>query len=279
MCLTDVPENRLMIGKPADYDEKQYELLFRAIEAGQKDAFFKVDMMPNRKTDSNNASGISTDLIGMNYAYPEGDYATRDRIARAHEMWQRGLVWTIQNHPRVPKEIRDKYAQWGLPKDEFTDTGHWPPQLYVREARRMVGQTIVTERAVVEDTAARAIALGGYSMDSHNVQRHVDASGHVRNEGDVQIKVPKPYRIDYGVILPKPQECSNLLVTFCVSASHAAFSTIRMEPVFMELGQCAGTAACMAIDGKTSVQQVPYESLRAKLLGDGAVLEWERSKP
>lgn len=279
MCLTDAAENRVAIEKPDGYDEKQYELLFRAIEAGQTDRFFKLDLMPNRKTDSNNASGISTDLIGMNYAYPEGDYAIRERIARAHEIWQRGLVWTLQNHPRVPKEIREKYGKWGLPKDEFIDTRHWPHQLYVREARRMTGQTIVTERSVVEDTAVRAIALGGYSMDSHNVQRHVDANGHVRNEGDVQIKVPKPYRIDYGVILPKPQECSNLLVTFCVSASHAAFSTIRMEPVFMELGQCAGAAACMAIDGKTSVQQVPYESLRAKLLEGGAVLEWERSKP
>jgi hypothetical protein len=279
MCLTDVPENRVMIEKPQGYDEKQYELLFRAIEAGQKDVFFKLDMMPNRKTDSNNASGISTDFIGMNYAYPEADHATREKMARAHEAWQRGLVWTVQNHPRVPKDIREKYAKWGLPKDEFTDTGHWPHQLYVREARRMTGETIVTERAVVEDSAVRSIALGGYSMDSHNVQRYVDAEGHVRNEGDVQIKLTKPYRIDYGAILPKPQECSNLLVTFCVSASHAAFSTIRMEPVFMELGQCAGTAACLAIDGKTSVQQVPYESLRAKLLEGGAVLEWEGSKP
>jgi hypothetical protein len=279
MCLTDVPENRVAIEKPPGYDERQYELLFRAIEAGQKDNFFKLDLMPNRKTDSNNASGISTDLIGMNYAYPEGDYATREKIARAHEMWQRGLVWTLQNHARVPRDVREKYAKWGLPKDEFAESNHWPHQLYVREARRMTGETIVTERAVVEDTAARPIALGGYSMDSHNVQRHVDASGHVRNEGDVQIKLSKPYRIDYGVILPKPAECSNLLVTFCVSASHAAFSTIRMEPVFMELGQCAGTAACLAIDGKTSVQQVPYEKLRERLVADGAVLEWERSEP
>jgi len=275
MCLTDVRENRVRVEKPAAYDEKQYELLFRAIEAGQKDAFFKLDLMPNRKTDSNNASGISTDLIGMNYVYPEGDYATRERIARAHEMWQRGLVWTLQNHSRVPKEIREKYGKWGLPKDEFIDTNHWPHQLYVREARRMTGEMIVTERSVVADTASRAIALGGYSMDSHNVQRHVDSAGHVRNEGDVQIRLSKPYRIDYGVILPKPGECSNLMVTFCVSATHAAFSTIRMEPVFMELGQCAGTAACLAIDGKSSVQQVPYESLRTKLLADGAVLEWE----
>jgi hypothetical protein len=277
MCLTDVPGNRAMIEKPAGYDEKQYELLFRAIEAGQKDSFFKLDLMPNRKTDSNNAGGISTDFIGMNYAYPEGDYARRERICKEQENWQRGLIWTIQNHPRVPEEIRKKYAKWGLAKDEFTDSGNWPHQLYVREARRMVGETIVTERAVAGDSAKRPIALGGYSMDSHNVQRYVNANGHVRNEGDVQIKLDKPYRIDYGCIVPKSGECSNLLVTFCVSATHAAFSTIRMEPVFMELGQCAGTAAAIAIDEKTSVQQVPYESLQTRLLADGAILNWEKN--
>jgi hypothetical protein len=234
-------------------------------------------MMPNRKTDSNNASGISTDFIGFNYDYPEADHAAREALAKAHERWQRGLIWTLQNHPRVPKPVREKYAKWGLPKDEFTDTGHWPHQLYVREARRMVSDTIATERTVAEDNAMRPIALGGYSMDSHNVQRHVGAGGTVRNEGDVQIKVAKPYRIDYGVIVPKQSECANLFVTFCVSASHAAFSTIRMEPVFMELGQCAGTAACLAIDGKTSVQQVDYDALRRRLLADGAVLEWQES--
>ncbi len=275
MCLTDVAENRVAIEKPEWYDEKQYELLFRAIEAGQKDQFFKLDMVPNRKTDSNNGSGISTDLIGMNYAYPDGDYATREKIAKAQELWQRGLVWTLQNHARVPTEIREKYAKWGLAKDEFTDTNHWPHQLYVREARRMVGETIITERTVLDDSAKKPIALGGYSMDSHNVQRYVDPEGHVRNEGDVQIKLSRPYRIDYGCILPKSSECSNLLVTFCVSASHTAFSTIRMEPVFMELGQCAGTAGCMAIDEQKSVQDVTYDRLRERLLADGAVLEWK----
>ena len=277
MCLTDVPGNRVTIEKPAGYDEKQYEVLFRAIEAGQKDNFFKLDLMPNRKTDSNNSGGISTDFIGMDYAYPDGDYATREQFCREQEKWQRGLVWTIQNHPRVPEEIRRKYANWGLAKDEFTDSGNWPHQLYVREARRMVGETIITERAVLEDSAKRPIALGGYSMDSHNVQRFVDANGHVRNEGDVQIKLNKPYRIDYGCIVPKSGECANLFVTFCVSASHAAFSTIRMEPVFMELGQCAGTAAAIAMDEQTSVQQVPHESLQKRLLADGAILSWEKN--
>jgi hypothetical protein len=278
MCLTDVPENRVPIDRPADYDDRQYELLFRAIEAGQADHFFKLDMMPNRKTDSNNDSGVSTDYVGMSYAYPDGDYATRRRIAAAHEAWQRGLLWTLQNHPRVPSEIRARYARWGLAKDEFTDTNHWPHVLYVREARRMVGETIATERTVIDAVTARPIALGGYTMDSHSVQRYVDADGHIRNEGDVQVRLAHPYGIDYGVIEPKQAECSNLLVPFCVSASHVAFSTIRMEPVFMELGQAAATAACLAIDNRSAVQQVPYESLRQRLVADGAVLEWEKTK-
>ena len=278
MCLTDVPANRVMIEKPSGYDEKEFEILFRAIEAGQKDQFFKLSMMPNRKTDSNNDSGISIDLIGVNDAYPDADYATREKIARAQELWQRGLVWTIQNHPRVPKEIREKFSKWGLPRDEFVESGHWPTQLYVREARRMIGQTISTELSVTRDAATRPIALGGYSMDSHNVQRYVTADGLLRNEGDVQIKLPHPYRIDYGVIVPKDGQCENLLVPFCVSASHAAFSTIRMEPVFMELGQCAGAAACMAIDENATVQGVPYESLQKQLTKDGAVLSWKDDK-
>jgi len=278
MCLTDVPENRVAIEKPEGYDEKQYELLFRAIEMGQKDRFFKLDRMPNRKTDSNNDSGISTDFIGMNYGYPSGDYATREKIAREHEAWQRGLVWTLQNHPRVPREIRDRYAKWGLPKDEFTDTGHWPHHLYIREGRRMVGESVATERTLLDDSlVTRSIGLGAYTMDSHNVQRYVDANGHVRNEGDVQIKVPKPYRIDYGIITPSAQQCSNLLVPVCVSASHIAYGSIRMEPVFMVLGQASGTAACLAIDAKTSVKRAPYQSLRARLISDGAVLEWKES--
>jgi hypothetical protein len=234
--------------------------------------------MPNRKTDSNNDSGISTDFIGRNYAYPDGDYATRERIAAEHQAWQRGLLWTLQNHPRVPSDIRAKYAKWGLAKDEFIDTNHWPHALYVRESRRMVGETVARERTVIDDTATRSIALGGYSMDSHDVQRYVDAAGHVRNEGDVQIRLPHPYRIDYGVIVPKPGECSNLLVPFCVSASHVAFSTIRMEPVFMELGQAAATAACLAIDQRTTVQQVAYETLRQRLVADGAVLSWDNGR-
>jgi ribulose 1,5-bisphosphate synthetase/thiazole synthase len=279
MCLTDVPANRVMIEKPANYNEVDYEILFRACEVGQKDAFFKVDLMPNRKTDSNNASGISTDFIGQNYNYPEADYATRDQINKAHENWQRGLVWTVQNHPRIPKAVRDRYAKWGLPKDEFTDNGHWATQLYIREARRMVGDFVQTEKNLRDDhTIEQSIGMGSYNMDSHNAQRYVDESGHVRNEGDVQIGVPRPYRIDYRAIVPRQAECENLLVPVCLSATHIAFGSIRMEPVFMILGQSAATAACIAADEGTSVQRVSYDKLRERLEADKQVLSYAPSQ-
>jgi hypothetical protein len=279
MCLTDVPDNRVMIEKPANYNEADYELLFRAIEVGQKDRFFKLDLMPNRKTDSNNDSGISTDFIGYNYDYPEADYATRDRINKAHENWQRGLVWTLQNHPRVPKPIRDKYAKWGLPKDEFVKNNHWATQLYIREARRMVGDFVQTEKNLRDDrTIDRSIGMGSYNMDSHNAQRYVDETGHVRNEGDVQIGVPRPYRIDYRAITPKQAECDNLLVPVCLSATHIAYGSIRMEPVFMILGQSAATAACLSVDLQTPVQSVPYDKLSQQLTADKQVLSWTPPK-
>ncbi|WP_338289558.1 FAD-dependent oxidoreductase [Luteolibacter sp. LG18] len=277
MCLTNHEPNRLPVEKPAGYREADYELVFRAIEAGQTKGFFKLDPLPNHKTDSNNSGGISTDLLTtLDDAYPDGDYATRERIAKAHEQWQRGLVWTLQNHPRVPEAIRKAYSAWGLPKDEFPDTGHWPHALYVREARRMTSDFVMTQALVTKSEGLeRSVAMGAYGMDSHNVQRHVGTDGFVRNEGDVQVKVPRPYRIDYGAIVPKPGECTNLLVTFCMSASHIAFGSIRMEPVFMALSQSAATAASLAIDGKTGVQEVPYAKLKEKLLQDGQKLTLE----
>ena len=262
MVLTNVAENRLPIQKPASYNELDFELLFRAIEQGQA-AFFKTDQVPNGKTDSNNVHGVSCDFIGMNYDYPEADYATRERIVRAHEAWQRGLVWTLQNHPRVPEKLRKQHSVWGLPKDEFTENGNWSPQLYVREARRMVGETVETERSILDVALEkRSIGMGAYTLDSHNVQRHVSPSGHVRNEGDFQVRTPKPYRIDYGAIIPKAAECENLLVPVAMSASHVAYGSIRMEPVFMILGQSAATAAALALEGNLPVQKVDCQALR-----------------
>ncbi|HEX4141579.1 MAG TPA: FAD-dependent oxidoreductase [Candidatus Methylacidiphilales bacterium] len=273
MCLTDDPQNRVAVTKPLDYREADYELLFRAIEAGQKGAFFKLSPVPNHKTDSNNDGGISTDFIGMNDDYPDEGYEKREAIARAHANWQLGLVWTLQNSLRVPEAIRRQYAKWGLPKDEFTDNGHWPYALYVREGRRMVGDYVLTEKILTSaGPVARPVAVGSYNMDSHNVQRLVGPDGFVHNEGDVQKPVKHAYGIDYGVLLPKRAEVENLLVPFCISSSHIAFGSIRMESVFMSLGQASASAAAIALKENLAVQDVPYPELKAKLEADGQVL-------
>ncbi len=271
MCLTDVATNRVTVAKPEGYDEKDYEIVFRAIEAGlATNRFYKLSLLPNRKTDSNNHSPISTDLIGVNWDYPEADYATRDRLAKQHELWQRGLIWTLQNHPRVPENYRSYYAPWGLAKDEFADNGHWPYALYVRVARRMVGDVVVTENtARGKETAPDPVVYGSYHMDSHVIQYLVGPEGNLIQEGNFFVWVPKPYGVSYRAIVPKRGECANLLVPVCVSASYAAYGSIRMEPVFMMLGQVAATAAAQAIDGQTSVQEVPYQPLRARLEADG----------
>jgi hypothetical protein len=276
LCLTDVAENQVPFSKPADYDPLRYELLFRNYEAGFDEIPWIRSMMPNRKTDINNKYGFSSDNIGANYGYPEGDYGERERIIRDHVSYQMGLMWTLANHPRIPAEIREEVSKWGLAKDEFSDNANWPRQLYVREARRMVSDYVMTElncrgRVVAEDS----VGLGAYGMDSHHTQRYVDERGHVRNEGDVQVRVAGPYPISYRSIIPKSEQCSNLLVPVCVSASHIAYGSIRMEPVFMILGQSAASAACLAIDDKVSVQRLDYKRLRRRLLKDGQILSWE----
>jgi hypothetical protein len=274
MCLTDHPENRIPFHKPADYRELDYELLFGNFEAGERGMPWINSSMPNRKTDINNRTGFSTDFIGQNYAYPEGDYAAREQIVRRHREYQQGLMWTLANHPRVPENIRKEVSRWGLSRDEFIEGNGWQEQLYIREARRMIGASVMTQhhcqgREVAEDSAG----LAAYTMDSHNVQRHLDASGHVRNEGDVQVGGFPPYPIAYRALTPKEAECANLLVPVCLSASHIAFGSIRMEPVFMVLGQSAATAAAHAIDEDVSVQQINYPKLRERLIADKQVLQ------
>lgn len=275
MCATDVPENRVPWPKPEDYDAKRFELLLRNIEAGDHRIVWIRSSMPNRKTDCNNRYAVSTDNIGMNYDYPDGDYATRERILREHEDYQKGLLWTLANHPRVAEETRVYFQEWGLAKDEFVDNGHWPHQLYVREARRMVGDYVMTQHDCQGERAASdPVGLAAYGMDSHHTQRYVDASGHVRNEGDVEVGGFSPYPISYRSMVPKASECTNLVAPVCVSASHIAYGSIRMEPVFMVLGQSAATAAVHAIDEETDVQSIDYPRLRDRLLADGQVLAW-----
>ena len=276
MCMSNVPENRVPFPKPDGYDELQYELLFRNYKAGDLRVPMKPDMMPNGKTDTNNNCAVSTDFIGQNYKYPEASYAERDAILKAHETYQKGLMWSLANHPRVPASVRTSMARWGLAKDEFVDNGNWPHQIYVREARRMVGGYVQTEHDCrrTRDTP-KSVGMGSYNMDSHNCARYVTPEGNVQNEGDVQESPGGAYRISYDAIVPKEGECSNLLVPVCVSSSHIAYGSIRMEPVFMVLGQSAATAAVIAIDANVSVQAVDYDQLQARLVADKQVLDYK----
>jgi len=274
MCLTDHPDNRILFEKPANYKELDYELLLRNYEAGEAGFPWINSKMPNRKTDTNNRTGFSTDYIGQNYDYPEASYEEREQIREKHRQYQKGLMWTLANHPRIPEKIRNEVARWGMTKDEFAREDGWQAQLYVREARRMMGEYVMTQYnceglEVVEDP----IGMGAYGMDSHHTQRYINEEGFVKNEGNVEARVAAPYPISYRSITPKRQECSNLLVPICLSASHIAFGSIRMEPVFMVLGQSAATAASLAIDAEVAVQEVPYSSLGPALLADKQVLK------
>jgi len=277
MCLTNVAQNRIPFPKPEGYDAKRYELLGRVLDAGWRETFRKFDNMPNYKTDTNNHGPFSTDHIGANYDYPEADYQRRGEIVGEHKSYQQGLMYFLANDDRVPLDVREKMSKWGLPKDEFLSTGGWPQQLYVREARRMIGDYVMTEHDCLDRRKTpRPVGMGSYTLDSHNVQRYVTPEGYVQNEGDIGVKTPRAYQIAYGSIVPKKSECENLLVPVCVSSSHIAFGSIRMEPVFMTLGQSAATAACIAIEQGVAVQDVPYEKLSDRLTADGQVLELKK---
>jgi hypothetical protein len=281
LCFTTNAENRMSIKPPLDYDPAKFELLARYLEAlvaaGRRpklSEFWNPIWLPNQKTDINNNGGFSTDFIGANWRYPEADYTVRDRFVREHEDYTRGFLTFLATSPRVPQDLRAEMKLWGPCKDEFLKTDGWPSQLYVREARRMISDYVMTEshcRGL--EKATDSISLAAYNMDSHNVQRVV-RNGRIENEGDVQVAPMRPYPISYRSIVPKRSECENLLVPVCLSASHIAYGSIRMEPVFMILGQSAATAACQAIDDKIRVQKVDYAKLRARLLADRQVLEW-----
>ena len=277
-CATDHPDNRIPFPKPANYDAEQYELVVRVLDAGWRQTFHKFDLLPNRKTDTNNHGPFSFDNIGMNYDYPEASYERRKEILAEHRSYQQGLLWFLANDPRVPADVREEANRWGLPKDEFKDNGHWPHQIYVREARRMVGAFVMTENELTKKKPTPdSVGMGSYTIDSHNVRRYVTPEGHVQNEGDIGVPI-SPYSIAYGALVPKRGEVANLFAPVACSASHIAYGSIRMEPVFMILGQSAATAAALAIDGNLAVQDVPYATLRDRLLADGQVLEHESSK-
>lgn len=274
MCLTDHPDNRIPFAQPEGYDPHQYELLVRIFDAGWRETFDKFDPIPNRKTDTNNHGPMSTDNIGYNYDYPEASYERRREILKEHEAYQKGWLYFIANDPRVPREVQERMRRYGLPKDEFRDNGGWPHQIYVREARRMIGQFVMTENELLQKRPTPdSVGMGSYTIDSHNVQRYVTPEGSVQNEGDIGVGLKAPYTIAYGALVPRKGEAENLLVPVCVSSSHIAFGSIRMEPVFMILAQSAATAAAIALDRGIPVQDVPYAVLRERLLADGQVLE------
>ena len=273
--LTDRPANRLAFPKPVGYDPARFALLAHYLAAKPDVKFGRLAnpvRLPNGKTDTNNNGPFSTDHIGANYDYPEADHDGRTKIWQDHKDYTQGFFYFLANDPRVPPALHKEVNGWGLSKDEFADTDNWPPQLYIREARRMVGAYVMTQTDTMKNrTKADSIGVGSYNMDSHHVQRVVDANGNALNEGDFQVGTT-PYAIPYRSLAPKAAQCENLLVPVCVSTSHVAYGTVRMEPVFMVLGHAAGVAAILAISQKTTVQQVPMEKLLARLKEQEAVL-------
>jgi hypothetical protein len=280
VCLTRDAANMIPITKPADYKPERYELLLRLMEKKpikRIQDFMTVSSMPNDKTDINNNGPFSTDMIGMSWNYPEESYAERQAIFKAHENYTKGFFYFVGHDPRVPAEIRNQMLEYGYPKDEYPESDHFTPQMYVREARRMVGAYVMTQaNCEGREAVTDEVGMAAYTMDSHNAERIV-VDGMVKNEGDVQIGGFGPYPIAYRSLTPKANECSNLLVPVCLSASHIAYGSIRMEPVFMMLGQSAAVAACMAIDDKIAVQKVAVEKLQQQLksnpLADGSTPE------
>ena len=274
MCLTDHEANRMPFPKPEGYDPKQYELLLRVFAADWRQTFGKFDPIPNHKTDVNNHGPMSTDNIGYNYDYPEASYERRREILQEHRTYQQGWLYFIANDPRVPADVQEKMRLWGLARDEFQDNGNWPHQIYVREARRMIGHYVMTENELLKKRPTPdSVGMGSYTIDSHNVQRYITPEGYVQNEGDIGVPTKGPYAIAYGALVPKKGQADNLLVPVCLSSSHIAFGSMRMEPVFMILGQSAATAAALAINDQVAVQDVPYTKLRPRLLEDGQILE------
>jgi hypothetical protein len=281
LCLTKEPGNRVSFPKPANYDPEKYELLRRYIGAGIFDIFKLAVEIPGKKVDHNNWGGFNTDFIGANYGWPDGDYRRRERIYQEHVNYVKGLFWFCANDPRLPPLVREIAGSWGFAADEFTDSEHFPPQLYIREARRMMSEYVMTEHdALGRFSPDDSVGMASYKMDSHNCKRIVKG-GRALNEGNLEVAPLDPFPIPYRSIRPRRSECTNLLVTCCPSASHICFGSIRMEPVFMILGQSAGVAAVLSLDKNGIVQDISYSTLEQKLRSEGQILtepEEEKAK-
>jgi len=274
LCTTNAEGNIVPFEKPENYDPEQYELLRRVFKAGRT-SMFGGGKIPNNKRDVNNVGPFSSDNIGMNYEYPEASYEKRREILEEHISYHKGLLYFWGHDESVPEQLRESINKWGLAKDEFQDNGYWPYQIYIREARRMIGEFVMTENEILgKNKVTEPIGMGSYTMDSHNVQRYITSEGYVQNEGDLGVEPKQPYQIHLGTILPKKEECKNLIVPSAVSSSHIAFGSIRMEPVFMILGQSAGTIAALAIDKNIGIHELPYDEIKARLMADGQILEY-----
>jgi len=284
LCVTDDPERRVPFHKPAGFRPEQYELLSRWIAASPRavvndrknfhSELLPARWMPNRKSDVNDGCPASTDYIGANWDYPDGDYRTRERIWQDHENYTQGYLWFIANDPRVPERLRIEASKYGYDAGEFNASKHFPPQLYIREGRRMIGEYVVSQNDCKDHPEKEdSIGVASYPVDSHHVQRIV-YEGQVTNEGNFnnQSWGIFAHEVPYRAITPKRAECGNLLVPVCLSSSHVAYGSIRMEPVFLILGQSAATAAALAIDGGVDVQAVRYADLRRRLEADGQLL-------
>lgn len=274
LCLTDDPANRLPFSRPAGYEPARYELLLRYLQAGGWEGIHTSERLPNRKTDTNNLGAFSMNLVGGSYRWPEATPEERATLLAEHREYQQGLLWFLSSDARIPFSLRTEVNRWGFAADEFRDNGNWPYHLYVREARRMVAGYVMREQNCTGlELAPSPVGLASYRMDSHHVQRAV-LDGRLVNEGNVEARVPRPYPISYHSIVPRSGECDNLLVPVALSASHIAFGSIRMEPVFMILGQSAATAAALALDENCPVQELSPGRLREQLLKDGQILDW-----
>ncbi|NBV79676.1 MAG: FAD-dependent oxidoreductase [Verrucomicrobia bacterium] len=278
LCVTTDPANRLPFAKPEGYRELDHEMLLRNLEAGDVRFPALIHKLPNGKADWNSMHAVGTDYVGANWAYPEADYATRRKIEQAHELYIRGHLWTLANHPRVPAEIRAVAASYGLCKDEFPANGGFSPMIYIREARRLQGAYVMTEQDCKgKRRADDPVALASFGLDSHAVRYFVTQRGFLERDGVIWNVPPRPYGVSYRSLTPKAEECTNLLVPVCLSATHAAHGSIRMEPVFMQLGQAAAMAAGLAIKNGTSVQAVPYAPVRDLLKAAQLPVEWTAS--
>jgi hypothetical protein len=271
--MSDHPDNFVPITEPPGYDSRDYELHGRVAEAGWDEYFDKYERIPNRKTDTNNHGPVNFDYIGMSDDYAEASYQRRKSIIAEHEFYQRGLLWFLRTDSRIPKKIREQNLAWGLASDEFTDNRGWPWQLYIREGRRMKGCHVINEPEILgENKVEESAGMGSYSLDSHNCHRYVDSDGYVQNEGDIGVLSQNPYAIHWKALFPRKDECINLTVPVCLSASHSTYGSIRMEPVFMVLGQSAAAAATMAADENCALQDLSYKSYKKVLEDGGQVL-------